>query len=219
MVGGVKGGLNKLIGGVNWVAGKLGMDKLPTLKLHTGTTHTQKFVTNGKINQDTLATVGDKGRGNGPGGFRHEMIRYPNGRTAITPNRDTTAFLPKGSQVYNGAQTHSMLNNHPAFATGTLPKFANGTLSSLLGVGKKPKKHKHDDNLVGDVANGTKALAGKVVNGGKAVVSKTLETAGKGKDWLKSAIGDVMDWFEKPGKLVDKVLEGFGVSPVSYTHL
>ncbi|ASN69512.1 putative tail length tapemeasure protein [uncultured Caudovirales phage] len=212
MVGGVKGGLNKLIGGVNWVAGKLGMDKLPTLKLHTGTTHTQKFVTNGKINQDTLATVGDKGRGNGPGGFRHEMIRYPNGRTAITPNRDTTAFLPKGSQVYNGAQTHSMLNNHPAFATGTLPKFANGTLSSLLGGGKKPKKHKHDDNLVGDVANGTKALAGKVVNGGKAVVSKTLETAGKGKDWLKSAIGDVMDWFEKPGKLVDKVLEGFGVS-------
>lgn len=212
MVGGVKGGLNKLIGGVNWVAGKLGMDKLPTLKLHTGTTHTQKYVTNGKINQDTFATVGDKGRGNGPGGFRHEMIRYPNGRTAITPNRDTTAFLPKGSQVYNGAQTQSMLNNHPAFATGTLPKFANGTLSSLLGGGKKPKKHKHDDNLVGDVANGTKALAGKVVNGGKAVVSKTLETAGKGKDWLKSAIGDVMDWFDKPGKLVDKVLEGFGVS-------
>ena len=65
---------------------------------------------------------------------------------------------------------------------------------------------------MGDVANGTKALAGKVVNGGKAVVSKTLETAGKGKDWLKSAIGDVMDWFDKPGKLVDKVLEGFGVS-------
>ena len=212
MVGGVKGGLNKLIGGVNWVAGKLGMDKLPTLKLHTGTTHTQKYVTNGKINQDTFATVGDKGRGNGPGGFRHEMIRYPNGRTAITPNRDTTAFLPKGSQVYNGSQTHSMLNSHPAFATGTLPKFANGTLSSLLGGGKKPKKHKHDDSLVGDVANGTKALAGKVVSGGKAVVSKTLETAGKGKDWLKSAIGDVMDWFDKPGKLVDKVLEGFGVS-------
>lgn len=214
MVSGVKGGLNKLIKGVNWVAGKLSMDKLPYIKLHTGTTstHTQNVVTNGKINRDTLATVGDKGRGNGPGGFRHEMIRYPNGKTAITPNRDTTAYLPKGSSVLNGKQTHSILKNNPQFSTGTLPRFANGTLSSLLGGGKKPKKHKHDDNLVGDVANGTKALAGKVVNGGKAVVSKTLETASKGKDWLKNAIGDVMDWFDKPGKLVDKVLEGFGVS-------
>ncbi|MGD3158268.1 peptidoglycan DD-metalloendopeptidase family protein [Staphylococcus cohnii] len=214
MVSGVKSGLNKLISGVNWVGKKLGMDKLPSIKLHTGTesTHTQNYVTNGKLNRSTLATVGDKGKGNGPGGFRHEMIRYPNGKTAITPNRDTTAYLPKGSSVLNGKQTHSILKNNPQFSTGTLPRFANGTLSGLLGGGKKPKKHKHDDNLVGDIANGTKALSGKVVNGGKAVVSKTLETAGKGKDWLKSAVGDVMDWFDKPGKLVDKVLEGFGVS-------
>ena len=48
---------------------------------------------------------------------------------ALTPNRDTTAFLPKGSSVMNGAQTHSML--------GGMPKFHNGTLSN-----KKPKKKK-----------------------------------------------------------------------------
>lgn len=213
MVNSVKNGLNKLIEGVNWVAGKLGMDKLPKIKLSTGTesTHTQNYVTNGKLNRNTLATVGDKGKGNGPGGFRHETVIPPKGKPFITPAKDATMPLSKGTRILNGAQTHAMLTR-PQFSTGTIPKFASGTLSNLLGGGKKPKKHKHDDNLVGDVVNGTKALAGKVVNSGKAVVSKTLETAGKGKDWLKSAIGDVMDWFDKPGKLVDKILEGFGVS-------
>lgn len=213
MVNSVKNGLNKLINGVNWVAGKLGMDKLPKIKLSTGTesTHTQNYVTNGKLNRNTLATVGDKGKGNGPGGFRHETVIPPKGKPFITPAKDTTMPLSKGTRILNGAQTHAMLTR-PQFSMGTIPKFASGTLSNLLGGGKKPKKHKHDDNLVGDVVNGTKALAGKVVNSGKAVVSKTLETAGKGKDWLKSAIGDVMDWFDKPGKLVDKILEGFGVS-------
>lgn len=229
MVSGVKSGLNKLIKGVNWVAGKLSMDKLPYIKLHTGTTstHTQNVVTNGKINRDTLATVGDKGRGNGPGGFRHEMIRYPNGKTAITPNRDTTAYLPKGSSVLNGKQTHSILKNNPQFSTGTLPRFANGTGFNLLGGGKKPKKHKHGENVVGDVIGNAKktagnvgkqasAITGKVVKSGKAIVDKTLETAGKGKDWLKKSVGDVLDYIEHPGKLLNKVLQGFGISKDSF---
>lgn len=211
MIDKVKGGLNKLIDGVNWVGGKLGMDKLPKIKLHTGTEHTNtttNVVKNGKIARDTFATVGDKGRGNGPGGFRHEAIKYPNGKMALTPNRDTTAFLPKGSSVMNGAQTHAMLSsNNPTFSKGTLPRFAKGTLAK-----KKPKKNKKGDNVFGDAWDSTKAGAAKVVDGGKAVVSKTLETAAKGKDWLKDKVGDVMDWIEKPGKLLNKVLEGFGVN-------
>ncbi|WP_210139464.1 peptidoglycan DD-metalloendopeptidase family protein [Staphylococcus sp. GDY8P67P] len=206
MIDKVKGGLNKLIDGVNWVGGKLGMDKLPKIKLHTGTEHTNtttNVVKNGKIARDTFATVGDKGRGNGPNGFRHEAIRYPNGKMALTPNRDTTAFLPKGSSVMNGVQTHSMLSG--------LPKFSNGSLSN-----KKPKKKKKGDNFFGDVWEGTKAgtkaATGKVVDSGKAVVNKTLETAAKGKKWLGEKIGDVMDWIDKPKKLLDKVLEGFGVN-------
>src|SRR5699024_4470853 len=123
-----------------------------------------------------------------------------------------TAYLPKGSSVMNGAQTHAMLSaNNPTFSKGTLPKFANGTLSN-----KNPKKKKKGDNFFGDVATGLKAGAkvatGKVVDGGKAVVNKTLETAAKGKKWMEDKIGDVMDWIDKPGKLLDKVLEGVGLN-------
>ena len=198
MLGGVEKGLNGLIKGVNWVGKKLGMDALPKVKLHTGTesTHTQSVVTNGKINRDTFATVGDKGRGNGPGGFRHEAIKYPNGKIAITPNRDTTAFLPKGSSVMNGAQTHSMLNSLPRFNGGTDKKkkdwnFAENALSSANAIKKDATK--------------------KIVSGGKAVVSKSLGMAAKGKKWLEDTVGDVMDWIKKPGKLLDKVLESVGL--------
>ncbi|ANK37554.1 hypothetical protein AOB58_752 [Staphylococcus sp. AntiMn-1] len=214
MIGSVKSGLNKLIDGVNFVGKKLGMDKIDPVNFHTGTTHTQtNLVKNGKISQDTMATVGDKGKGNGPGGFRHETIIPPKGKPFITPNRDTTMPISKGTAIMNGAQTHAMLsNNSSEFASGTIPKFAKGTGWDMLGGGgPKPKKHKKDDDIFGDIVNGGKALKGTVVEGGKAAVTKTLEGAAKGTKWLGDAVGDVMDWVDKPGKLLDKVLEGFGV--------
>ncbi|MDH9162065.1 peptidoglycan DD-metalloendopeptidase family protein [Staphylococcus succinus] len=209
MIDKVKGGLNKLIKGVNWVGKKLGMDKIDPVNFHTGTTHTTtNLVKNGKIAKDTMATVGDKGKGNGPGGFRHETIIPPKGKPFITPARDTTIPISKGTAILNGAQTHAMLSDGGnEFSTGTIPRFASGSLSN-----KKPKKHKKGDNVFGDAWDSTKAGAAKLVDGGKAIVSKTLETAVKGKDWLKDKIGDVMDWIEKPGKLMNKVLEGFGVN-------
>ncbi|WP_239469636.1 peptidoglycan DD-metalloendopeptidase family protein, partial [Staphylococcus sp. GDB8P47P] len=207
MIDKVKSGLNKLIEGVNWVGGKLGMDKLPKIKLHTGTEHTNtttNVVKNGKIARDTFATVGDRGRGNGPGGFRHEAIKYPNGKMALTPNRDTTTFLPQGSTVYNGAQTHAMLSNsNPTFSKGTLPRFSKGT------------EKKKDWNFAQNALEGANAIrkdaTKQVVNGGKAVVNKSLDVAAKGKKWLEKSVGDVMDWIKKPGKLLDKVLESVGL--------
>lgn len=222
MVKAVKSGLNKLIDGVNWVAGKLDMPKLPKIKLSTGTesTHTQSYITKGKLNRNTLATVGDKGPGNGPGGFRHETVIPPSGKAFITPATDTTIPLAKGTRILNGEQTHSLLNR-PQFNSGTIPKFSLGTtFANLLGGGKKPKKHKKDDDLVGDVAqktkDGVKAMTGKVVEGGKAVVDSALNTAKKGKDWLSNKIGDVLDWIEKPKKLLEKVFEGFGINMASF---
>jgi len=227
MVNAVKKGLNKLIGGVNWVAGKLGMDKLPKIKLSTGTesTHTQSYITKGKLNQNTLATVGDKGKGNGPGGFRHETVIPPKGKPFITPAKDTTMPLQKGTRILNGAQTHAMLNR-PQFNTGTIPKFSIGSmLGNLIGGGKKPKKEKHskanDSDIslgskLGNMWGGVKGAAAKV--GGKVLggVNTAVQT-GKGMAKIASkVIGDVLDYIEKPGKLVNKVFDIFGINMGSF---
>ncbi|MCR0753933.1 phage tail tape measure protein [Staphylococcus aureus] len=181
MVDAVKRGLNKLIEGLNWVGGKLGMDKIP--KLHTGTEHTHtttRLVKNGKIARDTFATVGDKGRGNGPNGFRNEMIEFPNGKRVLTPNTDTTAYLPKGSKVYNGAQTYSMLN-------GTLPRFSIGTMWK------------------------------DIKSGASSAFNWTKDQIGKGTKWLGDKVDDVMDFIDNPGKLLNYVLQAFGVDFSSLT--
>ncbi|RIO58571.1 hypothetical protein BUZ49_05280 [Staphylococcus hominis] len=59
-------------------------------------------------------------------------------------------------------------------------------------------------------------MAGKVVDGGKAVVDSALNTAKKGKDWLSDKIGDVLDWIEKPKKLLEKVFDSFGFNMASF---
>lgn len=227
MIKGVKKGLNGLIKGVNWVGNKLGMEKIDPIKLSTGTqsTHTQRYVTNGKINKDTMATVGDKGKGNGPGGFRHETVIPPKGKPFITPAKDTTMPLQKGTRILNGAQTHAMLNR-PQFNTGTIPKFSIGSmLGNLIGGGKKPKKEKHskandsDSSLgskLGNMWGGVKDAAAKV--GGKVLggVNTAVQTD-KGMAKIASkAIGDVLDYIEKPGKLVNKVFDIFGINMGSF---
>ena len=208
MVDGVKKGLNKLVDGVNWVADKIGMDKLPHVSLSTGTVSSSKhsnLVTNGRINRDTFATVGDRGRGNGSGGFRHEMIRYPNGKTILTPDTDTTAYLPKGSMVFNGRQTQSML---PQFSTGTIEDF-------LGGAGEVRKANKgmmgdFEENEVGNTRDG-KGI-NKLVEGNQGGIFRKIGSAvksvvGKASD----IVGDVMDYVKNPSKLVDKVFNAFGL--------
>src|SRR5699024_430855 len=135
-----------------------------------------KTTYDGRLKNDTIATVGDRGRGNGPGGYRNELIQYPNGKTVMTPNKDTTAYLPAGSRVINGRDTHAIMNQ-PRFALGTIK---NGLSNVGEWVGNK---------------------ASQVWDGAKSVGSKVADV-----------VSDVWDYATNPGKLVDKVLESFGVS-------
>ena len=209
MVDAVKSGLNKLIKGVNWVAKKLDMDPIPSIKLSTGTesTHTQSYITKGKLNRNTLATVGDKGPGNGPGGFRHETVIPPNGKAFITPATDTTIPLTKGTRILNGAQTHTMLSNNmiPKFSIGTkLKDFAMNTFDS----GKKAIKGGIDKvkDAGGTVKNTVKNTAAKGIAKGIEVTEKAKDV---GSAVIKG-IGDVFDYIGHPGKLVNKIFEKVG---------
>lgn len=183
----VKSGLNKVIDGMNKVGSFIGIDaKIP--KLHTGThsTHTQDFITNGAINKDTMAVVGDKGRGNGPGGFRHEMIEDNKGNLSLTPNKDTVVPLKKGYKVHNGRSTHDFLSS---MFGSNIPKFAGGT---FLG-GIKKKKDDLYSYLAGKAGKGMGKVSGKAAAG------------------FEKAIGDIDDWMDKPKKLLEKMFEHFDI--------
>ncbi|EHS7203393.1 TPA: phage tail tape measure protein [Staphylococcus pseudintermedius] len=123
MVSAIKRGLNGLIKGLNWVGSKLSLPKIPTLS--TGTQRINRHIKtthDGRLKHGTMAVVGDKGPGNGRGiDGRRELIQYPNGRTALTPAKDTTTWLPKGSRVISGSMRQQMLS------AGTLPHFSIGT--------------------------------------------------------------------------------------------
>lgn len=124
MVSKIKSGLNSLIKGLNWVGDKLSLPKIPTLS--TGTIHNQQInrsiqtTSDGRLKQDTMAIVGDKGPGNGKGrDGRRELIQYPNGSTALTPAKDTPTIIPKGGRVISGGVRQQMTSKLPRLNSGT----------------------------------------------------------------------------------------------------
>ena len=215
MVDGIKKGINALIKAVNWTAGKLGVEKkIP--KLHTGTSGASGSLTShGAMNQSSLATVNDKGSGNGTGINGHqEVIQKANGTMIAPKGRNVTVPLEKGDIVHNGRSVQK------AQQAGVLPRFSKGTGSNNLLKGAK--KHKKHDEINGDVAGQFNlAGGGKLEDAQKWVAEQGGKLAGKakkGKDTVvagakavKDKIGDVLDYVGKPGKLFDAVMGKFGV--------
>src|SRR5699024_7956823 len=133
--------VNGVIGGINTVMEKIGIEKrlskwdVPTFS--TGTngqgSPTGRLTSNGKIAMDTLAVVGDRGRGNGEG--TRELVHYPNGQVGLYDN-DAMIFAPKGTTICNNQQTEDILNQVPQFSLGTL---WNKGKETVKNVGSKVK--------------------------------------------------------------------------------
>ncbi|MDO0983731.1 peptidoglycan DD-metalloendopeptidase family protein [Staphylococcus hominis] len=242
MVSAVKKSLNSLIDAVNWVGGKLGVDsKIPKLSTGTESTHTQSFITNGAINRPTLATVNDKGKGNGTGVNGHqELIQRSNGSIYAPQGRDVVVPLNKGDRVINGKTTQKLQNQ------GFIPKFSRGTDSGedvrkrMLRDAKKHKKHKHPTFDAGemmgqggfgaggaggaakeawkyvtdktkDIGSGAKHTVKSLNDGAKKMINTTKGALGAAGTWAKEEAGDLLQYVGSPGKLVNKVLKEFGV--------
>lgn len=241
MVSAVKKSLNSLIDAVNWVGGKLGVDsKIPKLSTGTESTHTQSFITNGAINRPTLATVNDKGKGNGKGRNGHqELIQRKNGSLFAPRGRDVVVPLSKGDKVINGKTTQKLQNQ------GFIPKFSIGTSGDdvrkrMLRDAKKRKKHNHPTFDAGemmgqggfgaggaggaakeawkyvtdktkDIGSGAKHTVKSLSDGAKKMINTTKGALGAAGTWAKEEAGDLLQYVGSPGKLVNKVLKEFGV--------
>ena len=66
-----------------------------------------------------IAEVGERGA---------ELLRYPDGSMALTPNRSTTTFLPKGTDVFTATETKKIVNEN-----------YNSDISSLVDEQRKTR--------------------------------------------------------------------------------
>lgn len=242
MVSAVKKSLNSLIRAVNWVGGKLGIDsKIPKLSTGTEGASSQSFVSNGAINRPTLATLNDKGRGNGTGSNGHqELVQRKNGSIIAPIGKDVIFPLDKGDKVISGRNTQKLRNQ------GFIPKFSRGTDSGadvrkrMLRDAKKRKKHNHPTFDAGemmrqggfgaggaggaakeawkyvtdktkDIGSGAKHTVKSLSDGAKKMINTTKGALGAAGTWAKEKAGDLLQYVGSPGKLVDKVLKEFGV--------
>lgn len=191
--------VNGLIRGLNSVTNKIGITatikEWNAPKFSRGTSG-GSMTRNGAIAQDTLATVGDRGVGNGRG--TRELVQYPNGTTGLYDN-DATIFAPKGTIIWNNKQTEDIITqaSMPKFSTGSGAKNQNtkkkkglfGTMKDVLANTwdyiKNPKKA--FDAIVSSVGakfDGLKGFAATAAKGGFNFIKD------KAFEWIKGIFKD-----------------------------
>ena len=209
-------GLNLMIGGINKISkgitGSKLIDPIDTKKFSTGT-RKGKTSTNskGQLRKPTLATVNDKGRGNGKGRNGHQELIIRQGKHIEVPQgKDVVTALGKGDAVVSGAETQAWQAQGiiPQFAKGTPGKkkklidVAGGEFGKLVGKGANTADHAMD--TVGAVSKASAKVASDKVEDIKEGIGEAMVKIG---DWSI----DAMEYIKNPGKLVSTVMEKMGV--------
>ncbi|WP_144558539.1 peptidoglycan DD-metalloendopeptidase family protein [Shouchella miscanthi] len=181
MLEGLAVGVNGVIRGVNWVLDKIGVStRLPEWKPNyasaSGGGNRGRQLNNSEIPQYA------KGTGGHPGGLAmvgdggmEELIQFPNGRLAMSPNTNTLVNMPRGTAVMSGPDTKSFLSSLPHYNNG-VGKFVSGAIDWTKDMGGR---------AVGAVKNGVGALKDKAMDvwdwmagGAKNLMNKVLDTMG-----------------------------------------
>lgn len=193
--------VNGVIDGLNSITGKIGISStiskwnVPTFSTGTGQgSPSGKLTKNGKIAMDTLATVGDKGKGNGSG--TRELVHYPNGKVGLYDN-DATIFAPKGTTIFSNQETEALLGQIPKFSEGT---GLWGSIKQLAGKAidyiTNPKKI-FDDliALVGDSFGDMTGFAGNFIKGAWSMIKDGMFGWIKGK-FSEASVGKSQKWMD-----------------------
>ncbi|MCM3567847.1 transglycosylase SLT domain-containing protein [Neobacillus mesonae] len=128
--------VNGVIKGINFVTGKIGIDK------QINEWKVPQYANGTKGHPGGPAILGD---GGGP-----ELYRTPQGHLGLSPGHDTLMNLPKGTQVISASGTKAILNSL------NIPAYAGGTVKNALKTGYSWVKES-----TGKAINGVKNAAGK----------------------------------------------------------
>lgn len=205
-------GLNKMINGINKISEGITDKKLinpideisggsgtlgAQLSTGTGASKQVKTDSQGRLRHNTLATVNDKGPGNGKGRNGHqELIRNKNGSMFAPNGKDVLMNLRKGQSVISGRETQELSS------AGLIPKFNSGTGALGKIAGKWGAKLENTKHQTEDVAEN----ASMAINAAKTAGIK------EGASALGHGMGNVMKWVDKPKELVETMMSKMGVN-------
>ncbi|ANU13461.1 peptidase [Planococcus halocryophilus Or1] len=104
-------GVNGVIGGINWVLDKIGVDT--DIPKWTVPQYAQGTKGNGAHPGGPMIVGDGTGSNRGP-----EMIETPDGKQALSPSKPTLTTAPKGTKVWSATETKKILKMVPHYAWG-----------------------------------------------------------------------------------------------------
>lgn len=199
-------GVNGVIGGINWVLGKIGVDEKNKIKKWTVPQYAKGTQDSRNGHPGGPALVND-GTGSNAG---PEMIREPDGSMYMLKGKNVMANFPQGTTVWDAQKTKEMLDMIPHYDNGTL-NAAGEWIKGKWNAGKK--KVKAGAKKVKDVALN---VFDYVKNPGK-LLDLALKTLGHERPDASDFIGKMArgGWDKVKSKAIDFVkgkLDNFGLS-------
>lgn len=177
MTRGLAKGVNGVIGGVNWILNKVGVDK----KIDKW--EAPQYAKGTENHPGGLAVVGD--------GKKKELIMTPDGNTYLSPNKDTLVNLPKGSQVLSGENTAALMKNVPFYAEGKglINSIVSGAKSVWDYVSNPKELFNKALEKFGGVLPSMEGVGGGMLQAGKGAFKMVKDSA---LDFVKQKIAEYM---------------------------